>query len=54
MAEDIVDQAKEVLGVEDEPKDRKRQLEEKRAHGDDTDRDRKELDELSKKVNEDQ
>jgi hypothetical protein len=54
MAQDIGDQAKEVFGVEDAPKDRKRQLEEKKALGDDTDRDRKELDELSKKVSEDQ
>lgn len=47
---DFIDQTKEVLGVEDTPKERKEDLEKKKAKGDDTDRDRKELHELNKKA----
>lgn len=46
---DIVDHAKDVLGVEDAPEDRKQDLKKKKAQGDDTDRDRKELDDLKQK-----
>jgi hypothetical protein len=47
---DIVDQTKEVLGVEDSEKERHEDLKEKKATGDETDRDRKELKELDKKA----
>jgi hypothetical protein len=47
---DIVDQTKEVFGVEDSEQDKRDDLKEKKAAGEETDRDRKELEELEKKA----
>ena len=47
---DIVDQTKEVLGVEDSEKDKHKELKQKKAAGEETDLERKELEELEKKA----
>jgi hypothetical protein len=47
---DIVDQAEEVLGIEDSEKEKHEELKEKKAAGEETDLERKELEELESKA----
>lgn len=46
---DPIDQAKDVLGIEDSDEKKKEDIEEKKAAGDSTDRERMELDEIKEK-----
>lgn len=51
---DIVKQAKDIFGIQDDPAIRKQELQAKKSQGDATDRDRKELRDLDKKISDDQ